>query len=88
MPRNTGVGIVIGAASFALGFAMVWHMWWMAVAGGAGIFIALVLRSFDDDTAYVISAEGVARTEARRSRTLYETTTTGRGLAPSLVNPG
>jgi cytochrome o ubiquinol oxidase subunit 1 len=88
MPRNTGVGVVIGAASFALGFAMVWHMWWMAVAGGVGIFIALVLRSFDDDTAYVISAEEVARIEARRSRTLYETTITGRGLAPSLVNPG
>jgi cytochrome o ubiquinol oxidase subunit 1 len=88
MPRNTGVGIVIGAASFVCGFAMVWHMWWLAVAGGVGIFVALVLRSFDDDTAYVISAEEVARTEARRSRTVYETTTTGRGLAPSLVNPG
>ncbi|SPJ13791.1 cytochrome o ubiquinol oxidase subunit I [Burkholderiales bacterium] len=90
MPRNTGVGVAIGAASLVFGFAMVWHIWWMAIAGCLGVFIALVARSLDDDTAYLISAAEVARTEARRSPIAYETVVTGRGLAPAipgLANP-
>ena len=32
MPRSTGAGAILGALAFLFGFAMVWHIWWMAIA--------------------------------------------------------
>lgn len=32
MPKNTGAGAFIGALSFFFGFAVVWTIWWLAVA--------------------------------------------------------
>ena len=37
MPSNTGAGVILGGLAFLLGFAMVWHIWWMAIACGVGI---------------------------------------------------
>ena len=31
MPANTAHGLLIAVAAFLLGFAMVWHIWWLAV---------------------------------------------------------
>ena len=46
MPRNTGIGVFIGGFAFALGFAMVWHIWWLAIASGLGTLIAVAIRTF------------------------------------------
>src|SRR5690606_34222750 len=32
MPKNTASGIYISGLLFILGFAMVWHIWWLAIA--------------------------------------------------------
>ena len=32
MPRNTGAGVILGGLAFVLGFAMVWYIWWLAIA--------------------------------------------------------
>ena len=37
MPRATSAGLVIGGFALVLGFALVWHIWWMAAAGAVGI---------------------------------------------------
>ena len=61
MPRNTAVGLVIGGFSLVLGFALVWHIWWLAAVGLIGIFGALLARALDTDTHYTVPAETVAR---------------------------
>jgi cytochrome o ubiquinol oxidase subunit I len=61
MPRNTAAGLVMGGFTLVLGFALVWHIWWMAGLGLAGAVAALVVRAMDDDTHYTVPAETVAR---------------------------
>jgi cytochrome o ubiquinol oxidase subunit I len=57
MPSNTGVGVIIGALAFIFGFALIWHIWWLAIIGFAGIVIALIVRSFNENTEHVITAD-------------------------------
>ncbi|WP_370310303.1 cbb3-type cytochrome c oxidase subunit I [Sphingobium abikonense] len=61
MPRNSAVAPVIGIASGAAAFGLVWHMWWLAIVGLIVIFAAIVARSFVRDTHRVIPASEVAR---------------------------
>ncbi|MHB8550397.1 MAG: cbb3-type cytochrome c oxidase subunit I [Acidiferrobacterales bacterium] len=67
MPKNTPVPLILGALSFALGFGLVWRIWWLSVLSMATIVIALILRSFDTDTDFVIPAADVARMEQQGS---------------------
>jgi cytochrome o ubiquinol oxidase subunit 1 len=66
MPKNTGVGFLIAGASFVLGFALVWHIWWLAIVSFLAILFFVIMRAFDDDTEYVISKESVALIEGGR----------------------
>ena len=70
MPKNTASGLVNGALAAVLGFAMVWHIWWLAVGGAAGMAIALMLRATDENTEYTIPAAEVSRIEAMRDEQL------------------
>ncbi len=70
MPKNTGAGLVIGAFSLLLGFALVWHIWWMAVVGLLGVVATIIARSFDYDTDYYVPAEEVKRIEDEHSQAM------------------
>jgi len=63
MPRNTGVGFIMGMFSLALGFALIWHIWWLAAVGFVGMIATFIVRSFDDDIDYYVPAAEVARIE-------------------------
>jgi cytochrome o ubiquinol oxidase subunit I len=65
MPRNSMTGIALGGLSLVLGFAVVWHIWWLAALGLLGIISTIIARSFATDTTHIISAEEVAAVEAR-----------------------
>jgi cytochrome o ubiquinol oxidase subunit 1 len=65
MPRNTASGLVIGGFSVLLGFALVWHIGWLAILGFAGMLATFIRRTFDEDAGEMVPAEQVARTEAR-----------------------
>jgi cytochrome o ubiquinol oxidase subunit 1 len=67
MPRNTAAGGLVGAFSLVLGFALVWHIWWMAVAGALGVFATLLIRAADDDVDYYVPAAEVAKVEQSHS---------------------
>ncbi|MDB5788866.1 hypothetical protein [Caballeronia mineralivorans] len=63
MRMNTVIWIVlvvIGLFSLAIGFALVWHIWWLAISGLLGVVATLIIRSYDDDVDYTICAETVA----------------------------
>jgi cytochrome o ubiquinol oxidase subunit 1 len=64
VPNNTGMGIFIAAFAFVFGFAVVWHIWWMALAGVLGVITLLIVRLTDDDTQHTITAAQLAAFEA------------------------
>jgi cytochrome o ubiquinol oxidase subunit 1 len=66
MPRNTGAGLVMGLLSLALGFGLIWHIWWLAVASFVGMIVAFIVRSFDEDVDYYVPIAEVERIENER----------------------
>jgi len=64
MPKNTGAGFFIGMFSIVMGFALIWHIWWMAVLGLVGMIGSFILRSNDDDVDYYVPAHEVHETES------------------------
>jgi cytochrome o ubiquinol oxidase subunit I len=63
MPRNTGTGIIISAFAAALGFALIWHIWWLAVASFIAALAVAITHSFDEDRDYYVSSDEVAHAE-------------------------
>ncbi|MDC7805430.1 cytochrome o ubiquinol oxidase subunit I [Luteimonas sp BLCC-B24] len=72
MPKNTGAGVVLSAISVALGFALVWHIWWMAGASLVALIVATIWHTFNYDRDYYIPAEDVIATEDERTRQLAQ----------------
>ncbi|HEY2000558.1 cytochrome o ubiquinol oxidase subunit I [Paraburkholderia sp.] len=67
MPSNTSAGFFIGMFSLVLGFAAIWHIWWLAIVGIVGVIGTAIARSFDTDTDYYIPADTVQLIEERNS---------------------
>lgn len=44
MPKNTPMGLYIGILSLIFGFAMTWHIFWLAIGSGAGIVVCMIIR--------------------------------------------
>ncbi|MHA6893470.1 cytochrome o ubiquinol oxidase subunit I [Ralstonia pseudosolanacearum] len=72
MPRNTSAGFVVSAFGLLLCFALVWHMWPVAVASLLGAVATFILRSYDRDVDYYVSAAEVERIERARYAQLQE----------------
>ncbi|HSX43260.1 MAG TPA: cytochrome o ubiquinol oxidase subunit I [Candidatus Saccharimonadales bacterium] len=68
LPKNTGMGVWIAGFAFVFGFAMVWHIWWLAIAGVIGIITSVVVRACDDETEYVLTAKEVEKHENQLAR--------------------
>jgi cytochrome o ubiquinol oxidase subunit 1 len=66
LPKNSPLGMFIAAGAFMSGFGLIWHMWWLAAVGLVVVIVVLVVRSMDEHTEYVISAEEVAKMEKAR----------------------
>lgn len=70
LPKNSPLGLFLGVLAGAFGFAMVWHIWWLAVISLLGILTILTMRSFQDDIFHVIPAAEVERIETERYQQL------------------
>ncbi|WP_419729297.1 cbb3-type cytochrome c oxidase subunit I [Lichenicola sp.] len=68
LPLNTPVPMFIGACTFAFGFAMVWRIWWLAIASLIAIFAIVIFRSFDDGEGTIIKADEVRRRDLLAAR--------------------
>ncbi|AXF21041.1 cytochrome o ubiquinol oxidase subunit I [Burkholderia pyrrocinia] len=69
MPSNTCAGLVVAIFSLVLGFALVWHIWWLAIAGLVGIVATLVIYSSRDNDGYYIPASAVRKIEDKQPTT-------------------
>lgn len=61
MPRNSPTGFVCAFFATIMGFALIWHIWWMVILGGIGAFATFVVFAWRDHDEYVIPATEVER---------------------------
>jgi cytochrome o ubiquinol oxidase subunit 1 len=59
-PKSSALGIVIAFFAVVLGFALIWHIWWMAILGLAGLFAAALVHAWRLEGEVEIPAETVA----------------------------
>ena len=72
MPRNTGVGVVMGGLATLLGFGLIWHIWWLAILGLVGMVGAFIARSYDRDVDYYVPGAEVEKIERERLVPLHK----------------
>ena len=70
MPKNSGAGVIIAAFSVVFGFAMIWHIWWMAIAGFVGMIATWIIHSFNDDVDYYVQVDEIERIERQHFENL------------------
>jgi Heme/copper-type cytochrome/quinol oxidases, subu nit 1 len=68
MPKNTAAGIVLAGFSTLCGFALIWHIWWLAAAAFAATIIGAIIHTFNYQRDYYLPADLVVQTEAARTQ--------------------
>src|SRR6195256_1272550 len=63
IPKNSATGFIIAFFAVVGGFALIWHIWWMAGVGAIGIFLTMLAFAFRDEEEIEVPAEQVARFE-------------------------
>ena len=66
LPRNSPTGFVASFFAVVTGFALIWHIWWMVLAGLLGAFAVFVVFAWRDRSEYELPAEEVARSDHER----------------------
>ena len=72
MPRNSPTGFVCAFFATVVGFALIWHIWWMAVLGLVGAYATFVVFAWRDRSDYFIPAAEVARVDRAYRETRRE----------------
>jgi cytochrome o ubiquinol oxidase subunit 1 len=68
MPRNSPTGFICAFFATIMGFALIWHIWWMVGLAAVGAYATFVVFAWRDVDEYIIPAETVARIDrANRS---------------------
>lgn len=75
MPKNTSAGVLMSAALTAFCFAMIWHIWWLAIAGLGAAITVFIKRCYSNDVDYYVP---VAEIEAIESAHIHHATAEGR----------
>ena len=70
MPLNTGAGVILSVLSLIWGFAMIWHMWPLAIISFAAIVIGAIIHTFNYKRDYHIPASEVTASENARTELL------------------
>ena len=65
IPKNTGYGVYVAAGAFVVGFAVIWHIWWLVVVSAIVLIATVIASTLREDTERTISAAEVAATEKR-----------------------
>jgi len=66
MPKNRVEGIVLAFFISAFGFAMVWHIWWLAAGGLLASIATFIALTFNTDVDYHIQPDEVEKVENER----------------------
>jgi cytochrome o ubiquinol oxidase subunit I len=63
VPKNSAAGFVTAFFAVVGGFALIWHIWWMAGVGAIGIFLTMLAFAFRDEEETEVPANQIARFE-------------------------
>ena len=61
LPRNTPTGFICAFLATFMGFALIWHIWWIVAVSALGAYATFVVFAWRDRVEYVIPADVVAR---------------------------
>src|SRR5215831_12902005 len=61
VPKNTPIGFVNAFFAVVIGFALIWHIWWMAALGAFGAFVTFLAFAFRQQEEIEIPAETIAQ---------------------------
>jgi cytochrome o ubiquinol oxidase subunit 1 len=81
MPRNSPTGFICAFFATFMGFALIWHIWWMVALAALGAYATFVVFAWRDRHEDVISAESVGRID-RANRAARGEALAGPGTAP------
>jgi cytochrome o ubiquinol oxidase subunit 1 len=65
VPKNSPIGFINAFFAVVTGFALIWHIWWMAGFGVAGAFVALLAFAFRDEEEVEIPVDRIVSFERR-----------------------
>jgi len=82
MPNNTATGLVMSAFLTVFGFAMIWHIFWLAAVGLIGCIGYFIIHAARDDQGYMVPAAEVARIEGERQQILAKANVPGVSKTP------
>ncbi|UXN62290.1 cytochrome o ubiquinol oxidase subunit I [Phyllobacterium zundukense] len=59
VPRNSPIGFVLAFFAVMTGFALIWHIWWMAIAGLIGALMTILAHAWRvaDEVEYIVESE-------------------------------
>ena len=60
MPRNSAAGFICAFFSTIMGFALIWHIWWLVIAAFVGAWAVFVVVAWRDEHEEAISAATIA----------------------------
>jgi len=72
MPINTPTGVICACFATFIGFAMIWHIWWLAGLGFIGAFATFVVFAWREHAEYEIPASEVQRVNCANRATRLE----------------
>jgi cytochrome o ubiquinol oxidase subunit 1 len=65
MPRSSAVGFINAFFAVVTGFALIWHIWWMAGLGLIGAFTTFLIFAFRDEEEVTVPVERIVQFERR-----------------------
>jgi cytochrome o ubiquinol oxidase subunit I len=68
MPRSSATGFVNAFFAVITGFALIWHIWWMASLGIFGGFVTVLVFTFRETEEIEVPAEQLAQFDRNRTR--------------------
>jgi cytochrome o ubiquinol oxidase subunit 1 len=74
MPRNSPTGFICAFFASVMGFALIWHIWWLVILGLVGAFATFVVFAWRDHVEYLIPAAEVARIDRAHIAEQHATT--------------
>ncbi|WP_153772335.1 cytochrome o ubiquinol oxidase subunit I [Labrenzia sp. CE80] len=73
MPRYTGAGIILAGIITVLGFALIWHIWWLAAVSFVVAIAYGIDHTFNYDRDYYVQPDEVEEVESERTKLLEGT---------------
>jgi cytochrome o ubiquinol oxidase subunit 1 len=72
MPVNSATGFITAFFSTLIGFALIWHIWWLVIFGLIGAYATFVAFAWRDQEEYEVGVDELREAERERRRAREE----------------